>query len=172
MEEKGSSIVTTPVCHFYHFQYVKAEQRSLQSCSSLAKIKKDCSVNVTTFWMLFFSLFFFKRSFTFLLPRQPVGPTTHLYVTEDHSKCSFRLSAGGGPRHLAPVEGGGAPERALRLSSALISSDNEDNGPRWEQISSAESGDRGPAGELNRLLSPPVKCPEKILQHFIWPADK
>lgn len=63
MEEKGSSIVTTPVCHLYHFQYVKAEQRSLQSCSSLAKIKKkDCSVNVTTFWMLFFSLFFFSSA--------------------------------------------------------------------------------------------------------------
>lgn len=34
----------------------------------------------------------------------------HSYVTEDHSKCSFRLSAGGGPRHLACVDGGGGSQ--------------------------------------------------------------
>lgn len=42
----------------------------------------------------------------------------HSYVTGDLSKRSFRLSAGGGPRHLARVDGG----------AQLITSDNEDNG--------------------------------------------
>lgn len=40
-------------------------------------------------------------------PRDWQGSAPHLYVTEELSKCSFRLSAGGGPRHLAPVVGGG-----------------------------------------------------------------
>lgn len=40
-------------------------------------------------------------------PRDWQSSAPHLYVTEELSKCSFRLSAGGGPRHLAPVVGGG-----------------------------------------------------------------
>lgn len=42
-------------------------------------------------------------------PRERESPVAHLGVTEDLSKCSFRLSAGGGPRHLARVDGGGGP---------------------------------------------------------------
>lgn len=72
---------------------------------------------------------FQSSSILFLLSNRSESSVLHLYVTEDHSKCSFRLSAGGGPRHLACVEGGGDPKRELRPSSALITSDNEDNGP-------------------------------------------
>lgn len=74
-------------------------------------------------------MIFFSPPPPFLLSNQLESAVLHLYVTEDHSKCSFRLSAGGGPRHLACVEGGGDPKREQRLSSALITSDNEDNGP-------------------------------------------
>lgn len=74
-------------------------------------------------------MIFFSPPPFFLLSDKSESSVLHLYVTEDHSKCSFRLSAGGGHRHLACVEGGGDPKRELRLSSALITSDNEDNGP-------------------------------------------
>lgn len=40
-------------------------------------------------------------------PRDRKSSVPHSYVTEDLSKCSFGLSAGGGPRHLARVDGGG-----------------------------------------------------------------
>lgn len=43
----------------------------------------------------------------------------HLGVTEDLSKCSFRLSTGGGPRHLARVDGGGGPSWSPQIMRTM-----------------------------------------------------
>lgn len=67
----------------------------LDTCHSLSR-SESCGSNgfqphskwVPAFTTIFFSFRIWE------------SPVPHLYVTEDHSKCSFKLSAGGGPRHL------------------------------------------------------------------------
>lgn len=78
-------------------------------------------------------------------PRDWKSSVPHSYVTEDLSKCSFRLSAGGGPRHLAGVDGGGG----ISWSTQIMKTMEQMTADKLQRVGWPEK--RGGAGGINLL---------------------
>lgn len=93
----------------------------LKACLFQVFSKKQSNVTVSA--VVETSVMFWKSPSVTIFSRHWGIPLLHLYTTEDHSQCSFRLSAGG-----APPSGLCGRWRTLKceqkLSSALITSDN------------------------------------------------
>lgn len=82
-------------------------------------------------------------------PRDREGSVAHSYVTEDLSKCSFRLSAGGGPWHLARVDCRGG----LSWSPQIIRTMEQMTADKLQRVEWPEKGGDEAAAASDPLIT-------------------
>lgn len=102
-------------------------------------------------------------------PKDRESSVPHLYVTEDLSKRSFRLSIGGGPRHLARADGGGG----LSWSPQIMSTMEQMTADKLQRVRWPEKRRGGgvkPAANSDPLISFTVgdRLEKARVQSWVW----